>query len=195
MRHSLLSAKAGAMAGSAMEISFNWTAFDQQLAALKRPGLDRAVALALVDTAKSATAKAASAIGRHTGLRSARIKSNLYYDRVNVGDYETYLRSSRKLIPLIDYGGRQTGAGARAAKPWGRAQVFPGTFIRTMPGGHRGIFRRTGTARLPIKEMWGPGIWHTFRQPDVANTVAGTIRQRLPISLARRIKSEMRRKR
>jgi hypothetical protein len=176
-------------------MAFDWSQFDQALTALVPPKLDRAVALSLVDTAKSATAKAASAIARHTGLRAGTVKAKIFYDPVRVGQYETYLRSSRKLIPLIDYRGRQTARGARAAKPYGKAQVFANAFIATMPSGHRGIFRRrTGAGRLPIREMMGPGIWHTFNQPDVQNTVTATIKQRLPISLARRIRSEGRRR-
>jgi hypothetical protein len=178
-----------------LSISFDWTHFLDRLHGLVPPKLDQAVALALVDTAKSATAKAASSIAKRTGLRVASVKSKIFYDRVNVGVYETFLRSSRKLIPLIDYGGRQTAIGVRAAKPWGRAQVFKTAFIATMPKtGYRGVFRRSGDARLPIKQMWGPGIYHSFAQPDVRAVVTATIKTRLPIALARRIKAQQRRK-
>jgi hypothetical protein len=176
-----------------LSITFDWSLFLNRLHGLRPPALDQAVALALVDTAKSAVSKAASAIAQHTGLRVATVKSGISYDKVNVGDYQTFIRSSRRLIPLIDYRGRQTGAGTRAAKPWGKSQVFRSTFIATMPGGHRGIFRRVGKPRLPIKEMMGPGIYHTFAQPDVQAKVIATIRQRLPAAVARRIKAQQRR--
>jgi hypothetical protein len=182
------------MAKPGLSISFDWSHFLDRLHGLRPPALDRAVALALVDTAKSATAKAATVIARHTALRSARIKRAISYDKVRIGDYQTFVRSSRRRIPLIDYGGRQTAAGARAARPWGRVQIFRSTFIATMPGGHVGVFRRVGRSRLPIKEMYGPGIWHTFKQPDVQAAVVATIKQRLPVALARRIRAEQRRR-
>jgi hypothetical protein len=182
------------MAKPGLSISFDWSLFLERLHGLTPPKLDRAVALGLVDTAKSAVSKAASTIARRTSLRSAMVKSRISYDKVKIGDYQTFIRSSRRLIPLIDYGGRQTAVGVRAAKPWGRAQVFRTAFIATMPTGHRGVYRRVGASRLPIKQMWGPGIYHTFAQPDVQAVVKATIKQRLPVAIARRIKAELRRK-
>jgi minor tail protein Z (GPZ) len=182
------------MAKPGMSISFDWSLFLDRLHGLKPPRLDQAVALGLVDTAKSAVTKAASVIAKRTALRSARVKQAISYDKVNVGDYQTFIRSSRRLIPLIDYSGKQTSAGVRAAKPWGKPQVFRSTFIATMPGAHRGVFRRVGKARLPIKEMMGPGIYHSFAQPDVQAAVTATIKQRLPVAIARRIKAQLRRK-
>jgi hypothetical protein len=184
----------GQVAKPGMSISFDWSLFLDRIHGLRPPQLDQAVALGLVDTAKSATAKAASVIARRTGLRVSRVKPAISYDKVNIGDYQTFLRSSRRLIPLIEYGGKQTGAGVRAAKPWGKPQVFRSTFIATMPGGHRGVFRRVGKPRLPIKEMMGPGIYHTFAQPDVQAAVIATIKQRLPSAIARRIKAQQRRR-
>jgi hypothetical protein len=183
------------MAKQGIRISFDWSHMLDRLHGLQRPALDRAVALALVDTAKSANVRAASAIAKHTGLKVAKVKPLLFYDPVRVGEYETFLRSSRKRIPLIDFGARQMNPGARAAKPWGRAQVFQSTFIATMRSGHRGVFRRRGTSRLPIREMMGPSIHSTFAQPDVQSLVGAAIRERLPVLLARRIKAEQRRAR
>lgn len=181
------------MAGASLTVSFDWKPFIKVTDALKRPALDRAVALTLVDTAKAANTKAASAIAKHTGLRVARVKQNLFYDNVRVGQYQVNLRASTRLIPLIEFGARQTSQGVRAAKPWGRSQVFKSTFIATMPGGHRGVFRRVGKRRLPIVEMMGSSIHGSFAQPNVRKIVTTTIKQRLPVLLARRVKSQMRR--
>jgi minor tail protein Z (GPZ) len=194
MRQPSQTAKGGVMPKPGLAIAFDWSLLLDRLHGLTPPKLDRAVALALVDTAKSATAKAATTIAKRTGLRSAKVKSKIHYDKVKIGDYQTFIRSSRKLIPMIDYGARQTAVGVRAAKPWGKAQVFRSKFIVTMPGGHRGVYYRVGRSRLPIKELMGPGIWHTFKQPDVQAVVVATIKTRLPIAIARRIKAEQRRK-
>jgi Prophage minor tail protein Z (GPZ) len=181
------------LAKNGIELSFNWEPFLEVITGLRPPKLDRPVALALVDTAKAANAKAASAIAKHTALKVADIKPKLFYDRVTIGGpWVTYVRSSRKRWPLIDFRATQTGVGVRAAKPWGKAQVFPGAFIANA-GGHRGVFKRVSRKRLPIKELWGPSVHSTFKQPDVVAVVTQTIKSRLPVLLARRIKTEMRR--
>jgi Prophage minor tail protein Z (GPZ) len=182
------------MPGASLTVSFDWKPFIAATNALKRPGLDRAVALTLVDTAKAANSKAASAIAKHTGLRVARVKQNLFYDKVRVGEYQVHLRATTRLIPLIEFGARPNRQGVRASKPWGRAQTFQSAFIATMPSGHRGVFRRVGKKRLPIKEMMGSSIHGSFAQPYVREIVTRTVKERLPILLARRVKQQMRKR-
>lgn len=181
------------MPGASLTVQFDWKPFEKAIAQLSRPQLDRAVALALVDTAKAANSKAGSAIAKHTGLRAGRVKQNLFYDKVHVGQYQTHLRSTTRPIPLIEFGARQTRQGVRAAKPWGRSQVFKSAFIATMPSGHRGVFRRRTKRRLPIKEMMGPSIHGSYAQPSVRAVTTTAIKTRLPVLLARRIKSQIRR--
>src|SRR5690348_10480463 len=138
-------------------ITVNAEAYINSLGSLQRPKLDQAVALALVDTAKSAIVKAASVIARRTGLKSATVKDRMFYDRVDVGDYEVRVKSSKKAIPLIEFPVRQTGVGV-STRAWGKNQVIRHAFIATMRNGHTGVFRRVGPARLPIRELWGPTI-------------------------------------
>jgi hypothetical protein len=180
------------LAKPGLTIDFNFEPLLDTLYGLRRPGLDRSVALALVDTAKAANVKAASAIAKHTGLRVATIKPRLFYDPVPVGRYYTHVRSSQKLIPMINFRARQVSTGVRASKPWGKTQVFKSAFITTA-GSHRGVFRRVGKPRLPIREMMGPSIHGSFAQPNVVAIVESTIKARLPVLLARRIKAEQRR--
>lgn len=180
------------MAKNGIELSVNWEPFLDVISGLRPPKLDRPVALALVDTAKAANAAAARQIAKHTGLRVSEIRPKLFYDRVNIGVYHTFVRSSRKRWPLIDFKAVQNKTGVRAAKPWGKAQVFKSAFI-AQAGGHRGVFRRVGKDRFPIKEMWGPSVHSTFKQPATVAVVNRTIRTRLPILLTRRLKAEIRR--
>jgi hypothetical protein len=37
----------------------------------------------------------------------------------------------------------------------GKRTLIPGAFIATMPNGHKGVFKRLGKGRLPIKELLG----------------------------------------
>jgi hypothetical protein len=180
------------LAKNGIELSLNWEPFLDVISGLRPPKLARTVALALVDTAKAANSAAARQIAKHTGLRVSDVRPKLFYDRVAIGQYQTFVRSSRKRWPLIDFKATQNKTGVRAAKPWGKAQVFKSAFI-AQAGGHRGVFRRVGRDRFPIKEMWGPSVHSTFKQPATVAVVKQTIRLRLPVLLTRRIKAEMRR--
>ena len=187
--------------GQTAGFTFSAEAYLDRLTALRPPRLDRAVALALVDTAKSGITKGASVIARRTGLKSATVKSRIFYDPVKVGDYQVIVRSSRRPIPLIEFpSARQVGAGVRTSV-WGRSQILGSAFIATMPSGHRGVFRRTGRYGRRgkpylerIKELWGPTIYGTFATPDVQSVIRATMKARLKTALARRIASEQRRR-
>jgi hypothetical protein len=174
-------------------ITVNATAYVNSLTGLMRPKLDQAVALALVDTAKSAIVKAASVIARRTGLKSATVKERIFYDRVAVGDYEVFLKSSRRAIPLIDFPVSQTRAGV-STRAWGKSQAIKHAFIATMRSGHRGVYRRTSTGRLPIRELWGPHIAGTFATPEVQAVISAAMKARLQSALARRMASAARRR-
>lgn len=174
-------------------ITVHAEAFVNSLSGLQPPKLDQAVALALVDTAKSAIVKAASVIARRTGLRSGTVKERIFYDRVAVGDYEVTVKSSKRPIPLIEFPVRQTGSGV-STRAWGKGQTIRGAFIATMRNGHTGVFRRVGRARLPIKELWGPTIGGTFAVPEVQGVIGDTMRARLQKALARRMASAARRR-
>lgn len=112
--------------------------FANAITSMQRPQLDKPVALALVDTAKSAIVRSSSLIARRTKLPSGTVKSRLSYDHVKVGDYHAIIRSSRNPIPLIDFPGvGQTRAGVRI-NVWGKSQVLQGAFIQTMRWGTAG---------------------------------------------------------
>lgn len=63
-------------------------------------------------------------------------------------------------IPLADLGATQTARGVRV-----RARgSYKSAFIAQMGNGHRGVMKRVGSARLPIRELFGPNPAH-----DVTN--------------------------
>jgi hypothetical protein len=180
------------LAKQGLQIEIDWTGYLAAIRKLRPPELDRPVALALVDTAKAANTRAASAIAKHTGLKVSVVKPKLFFDRVNVGTYHTFLRSSRKPWRMSDFKATQTQPGVRVSKPWGKTQVLKGAFLANV-GGRTGVFRRVGRARLPIKEQFGPSAHSTFKQPYVVAIVKEAIKARLPVLLARRVNAEIRR--
>jgi len=165
--------------------------FINSLRNLSRPALDQPVALALVDTAKTAIVKAAQTIRQRTGLPSATVKDRIFYDRVDVGDYEVVVKSSKRPIPLADFAGtRQIASGVRT-RAWGKEQVIKSAFTIERFGGN--AFRRVGRARFPIQKLWGPTIGGTFATPEVQGVVKEAMEERLQRALARRIAAAVRR--
>lgn len=174
-----------------LEVTLDTATFDAVLKAVSRPALDKPVALALADTQKNTKVKAASAIARHMGSKSGGVKEAIGTPFVKEGDYQASITASKKPIPLIDFEVRQTAKGV-ATRAWGKPQVIGHAFIATMRTGHRGVYRRTGEHRLPIKELWGPTILGTFVTPEVAQVIRETMRKRLAYNLARRVRGALR---
>lgn len=183
-----------------MAITVNAQAYVNSLEGLMKPRLDQAVALALVDTAKSSIVQAAKTISQRTGLRSGTVKERIFYDHVAVGDYRVFVKSSRRPIKLIEFPVTQTRAGVRT-RAWGKEQVLKSAFIANMPSGGRGVFRRTGKFGRRgkpylerIEALWGPTIAGTFAKPEVQRVIADVMKARLQNALTRRMAAAARRR-
>ena len=59
-----------------------------------------------------------------------------------------HIRVSGYRVPLLDWGARQLKGGVSYAIRRGGRKKIKGAFIATMPGGHRGVFVKTGAARI-----------------------------------------------
>jgi hypothetical protein len=170
-------------------ITFHAEVYLTAIKGMARPQLDKPVALALSDTAKTAKTKAAQLIARRTGLASATVKSRILHDWVPIGAYQVEVHSSRKPISLGSLPRvRQNSAGV-AINVWGKSQTLVGAFIR------RGqVFRRRGSSRLLIRKLWGPTIAGTFATPEVQGVVKTAMQTRLRTSLMRRVAAAIRRR-
>lgn len=118
---------------------------------------------------KAGRTAGARAVAKDMGLRVGTARDRLELELARPGSPNATLRASRKRIPLIDFKGtsgpfpsRGKGRGVRSGLKGGRRQI-PDAFI-TQVGGHRGVFRRKGRARLPIVELKGPSIWEVARK-------------------------------
>jgi hypothetical protein len=116
--------------------------FVRRLVRMQRPALDQPVALGLVDTTNSARSKAASPIGRRTGLRVGTVRTRIYFDHVKVGNYQVIVRSSRRPMPLIEFPSVRQAAGGVRTSVWGRAELLQGAFIAPTTRGGQQVFRR-----------------------------------------------------
>lgn len=86
----------------------------------------------------------------------------------DIADMSWALNVSGQPVPLIAYPHREVAGrtGKRGMGPrsmggvsvevnTGKRTLVRGAFVATMANGHRGIFRRRGSARLPIEELLG----------------------------------------
>lgn len=85
----------------------------------------------------------------------------------------------------------QTKRGVRASA-WGQRKVYRGTFLAQMPSGHKGIFKRRMSSRLPIAELWGPSIPRLMIQRKIAGALETVAGERLRTNIARQIDRRLR---
>lgn len=105
-------------------------------------------------------------------LKQTTIRSNMVIQRAS------YLSPAARIIirgkgtPLIDLRARQTIRGVTylADKAKGR-ELAESAFIAVMPAGHRGVYRRVGADRTPIRELYGPSL------PGIFDTTPGLAKE------------------
>lgn len=73
----------------------------------------------------------------------------------DISQLEWAVRLSGEPVPLVAYPHRQTRKGVSVEVNRGKRTLVKGSFVATMKSGHLGVFRRRGTARLPIEELRG----------------------------------------
>lgn len=82
----------------------------------------------------------------------------------NAGGNTIEITEKSGWIPLAALGATQTKSGVRVRL----RGSYKSAFIAKMASGHRGVMKRTGKARLPIKELFGPNPAHDItNNPDV----------------------------
>lgn len=103
-------------------------------------------------------------IARDTGLTSGDVEKALtLYEEA----YSATLGASVKRIPLIDFHAqgpvpsRGKGGGVTYQLKGGR--LIPNAFIAEVDG-RRGVFKRKGTGRVPLQELFGPSIAQVFEK-------------------------------
>lgn len=141
----------------------------QKLKARAKP----AIARALNRAATTTRAVMARAVSTDIGLPVGTTKAAMTITQAAPERLVSMVEARGARIPLIRWvrgtGGRR---GITARLPGG-AGHYPHAFIATTRSGHRGVFQRTGRARLPIYELKGPSIVHVFSRHRDEGLVAG----------------------
>lgn len=160
--------------------------------ALSSPRLERAAAAALNDTAKNAQVQAVKSAAPKLGLPSRDVKAAMSITSATTGHLEAAIIASGRPIPLIRFkpkDRRGVGVSVRIA---GKTDVFRHAFIATMKSGYRAVWERVGTARGPVKQLYGPSIPGIMAREDVRTAVAETIDKQLGKNLKRETNRQLR---
>lgn len=140
---------------------------------------EKAEIRAVNHTGNKAFTAMARSLSRQVGLRVGEAKSSMNKRMAYAGSPVFRILSKGSHIPAYRFGGRQTRKGASAA-PWKTRRVFPGTFVAGMGSGHRGIFVRKSSARLPVKELWGPAFPVEMVKGETKDTFDRLVETELP---------------
>ena len=150
----------------------------------------RVAARALNKTGVSAKAQALKMLATELGITQRVLRPCVFLQKARPAELTTVLGvKEKKPLPLIaiDPKAKQTPVGVSTRGPGGVRRTVPGAFIATMPSGHKGIFMRRGKARLPLRELTGPGISTLFAEVKLQQALAKTVEERWPVVLAQEI--------
>ncbi|MDY0882302.1 phage tail protein [Dongia soli] len=174
-----------------MKVSIDFSQFKQALSQLGEKHFRAAGMIAVNDTARQANNLAVKLVAKESGLKSSDVRKRVRIIRASRSTLTAIVRGSGRALPLYTFNARQTKAGV-SAKAWGKRKVYRGSFIATMRTGHVGVFTRTGDDRLPIKELFGPGVAGTMGRAEVRAQIEALIRERLPINVKRQMERRLR---
>ena len=130
----------------------------------------RSVARSLNKAITQTRTRAAREISAKRNILVGRAKKDMRIQRASPGRPVAAIHASGKPIPVIDVKGvkRKTKYGVFAkieAKK--KPHLFKDAFIATMPGGHKGVFKREGKDRLHIIEQVLPSVASTMVQTKI----------------------------
>jgi hypothetical protein len=100
-------------------------------------------------------AEASKRIRTRKRIKPSYIKRAIALLRPKGSTPEWSVKVSGEPVPLVAYPHRQTKRGVSVEVNRGKRTIVRGSFVATMRSGHKGVFKRSGKARLPIKELLG----------------------------------------
>lgn len=127
------------------------------------------MARALNRAGTSGRAAMVKAIKKDTGIASKNIRREILLFKASRVRPVVRISIRGRRIPLIAFQARGPepsrgrGRGVSYKLPTGRGRIA-NAFIATMPSGHRGVYKRRATKRLPIMELFGPSLPNVFEK-------------------------------
>lgn len=139
---------------------------------------EKAAIRTLNRTADKARVAASKAVRETYNIKAGDLSKSVKITRASQSKLETVLTIVGKPVGLIAFAARKIAKGVtyKILKSSGRDRL-PHAFIATMKSGHRGVFERTGKARLPIRErkfITMPSVWKSKKVMSVIERVVNT---------------------
>jgi len=139
--------------------------------------LQKAGVRALNKTATTVRKNSGIEVRKTLNLKASVVKKQLSIKKANAANPVAEIASTYKSVPVSHFNGvRQTKKGVSVTLRKDKTRkLFKGAFIRTMPNGHKGVFRRsskatryskgrpqTSSPNLKIQELKGPTVQGVF---------------------------------
>jgi len=145
---------------------------------------------ALNRTAMMARTQIGRTFSRRIGLRIKDVRQRVILQKASYTNWRSAVAISNKRLPLIKLKAKQTRKGVTYRQIGSRERILVRhAFIATMPSGHRGVFRRATSGRLPIRELKGPSLFEVFENAQAeANQIYLESAKRLEQNIADQVK-------
>jgi len=147
--------------------------------------------------AESAKVASARHIAPQMNSRQAGVKRRIYTQKATFKRLWATLVARDRALQLIEFvvgskkptqqpGGKR---GVVKAKVYGKVRTLPHAFIAPRKAGSSKttVYQRKTNKRLPLKQLYGPGIMQLFRQRENDFIMQAKVRERLPIEFARNL--------
>jgi hypothetical protein len=115
----------------------------------------RAFSMALNKEGRKSFTQLRRALAQQSSIPRGAVNAATRFKSSTTAAMSTVTSGSGRHLPLSFFGAKQFSYGVRA-KIWGKAQSFRSAFVVKRYGG--GVFKRTGKARFPIEQLWGPAV-------------------------------------
>ena len=127
-------------------------------------------------TIVSTRQRAVQHVHQHRRLKKGVIRKQLVITRANRRTFLAKISASRKPIPLKQYAAKWSGRGRNrrvVVNVSGQRQKLEHAFIIDQVAGRQvgHVFERKGSARLPIKKLFGPSLGSALVKTAVSEAV------------------------
>ena len=161
---------------------------EKTLAGIPR-AMPRVMSRGLNRTAQQARTQTGRSLAKRTGLRVKDVRQRTILSKATYSRWRAAVSISTKRIPLIRFKAKQKAKGVTYKQPdTGKRVLIRHAFISVMPSGHRGVFRRATSKRLPIVEQVGSSLKDIF---SAAQEEAARIYTESAAKLARNIHDQV----
>lgn len=140
----------------------------------------KALVRTLNRTATTVRAEASRQIRERYNLKSASAKERILVRNATAETLKAVIAASGRPIPIAEFSARQSSRGARFTIIKGKPQTLAHAFVATMRSGHRGVYQRRGSKRLPIAEKYTIGVPQMFTQRKILAALVTVAEERFP---------------